>query len=172
MLNKKVKVCFIFALLLSIGFPCGIVMIILHKSASNLATFVLILGIVLTAVGFYGMPLLWVKYGELKTKQKLLNQIVIDNLQEVDYLAKINNCDNQQMISRLHDLINNRYLTGYQIVDDKYIVKQSSKTITKDDAMQLSGQTQYLECKGCGATVALQKDEKTYCPYCGRVVSK
>lgn len=168
MINKKVGICFAFALLLTIGFPCGIVLIILCYSTPLLLTF----GIILTVLGFYGAPMLWVKFGEYKSKQKICNQIVLDNLHEVEYLAKLNSVDNQVMLDKLRDLITNRYLVGYEIVDDKYIVKQTEKAITKNEALTLAGKTAIVPCKGCGAPVEMVEGEKVFCPYCGRPINK
>lgn len=168
MINKQVKVCFVFALLFSTCFPCGVLLIVFKYSNP----IILALGIVVTVLGFYGTPLMWIKFGELKSIQNICNQIVLDNLQEVNYLAKINNVDEKVMLKKLHNLITKRYLIGYEIVDDKYIVKQAETHLTKNDAMRLAEKTSSFVCQGCGASVEIVDSEETFCSYCGRPINK
>lgn len=168
MLKRKISLTFVFALLLSVGFPCGIVLIVMFARQPLLLT----LGIVLAVLGFYGMPILWLHYAKLKSDKKLCEKIQLDNLQEINYLAQLNNVDEDAMINRLYELINKRYLLGYEIVDNKFIVKQSEKTISKTEALRQARDTETIVCKGCGAPVEIVDGEKIFCPYCGRPLNK
>lgn len=168
MLKRKIALTFIFALLLSVGFPCGIVMIVMFARQPWLLT----LGIVLAVLGFYCMPILWLHYAKLKSDKKLCEKIQLDNLQEINYLAQLNNVDEDAMINRLCELINKRYLLGYEIVDNKFIVKQSEKRISKSEALRQARDTETIVCKGCGAPVEIVAGEKIFCPYCGRPLNK
>ena len=168
MLKRKIVFTFVFALLLSVGFPCGIVLIIMFARQPLLLT----LGIVLTVIGFYGMPILWLHYANLKSMQKICEQIKLDNLQEISYLAKINNTNEEQMVNKICELINKRYLSGYEIVDNKYVVKQTEKSISKNEALRQARNTETIVCKGCGAPVEIVSGEKTFCPYCERPLNK
>ena len=53
--------CLLAAILLSVALPAGILMIIFGATGQRyvLMTF----GIVFTVAGFYGMPMVWVRYG-------------------------------------------------------------------------------------------------------------
>lgn len=168
MINKKIAICFIFSLILTIGFPVGIVLI----CVANKYPIGLISGIILTAVGFYGMPLLWLKFANLNSQKKLCNLIVKENIQEISALAKINNVDNAQIIAKVNELINNRYLSGYEIVDDKFVVKTSNKVITRTEAERITKNTSTIVCPGCGAPVEVVEGQKMLCPYCGRPMNK
>lgn len=168
MLKRKIITTFVFALLLTFGFPGGIVLIVMFARQPMLLT----LGIVLTVLGFYGMPVLWLHYANLKSMQKVCDQIKLDNLQEISYLAKINNLNEEQMINKICELINKRYLLGYEIVDNKYVVKQTEKKLTKTDALRQARETATIVCAGCGAPVEVVAGEKVFCPYCGRPLNK
>lgn len=168
MLKRKIIFSFIFALLLSVGLPCGIVLIVMFARQPILLT----VGIVLTVLGFYGMPILWLHFAKLKSQQKICEQIKLDNLQEISYIAKINNTDQEKMLNDIYELINKRYLLGFEIVDGKYIVKQTEKNITKNEALRQARHTETVMCKGCGAAIEIVAGEKTFCPYCGRPLNK
>lgn len=172
MINKKVRTYFVFSLLLSVGFPAGILSIIFSRTMPHPSTALLVVGIVLTVLGFYGMPLLWVKFGELKGKQKFCNQIKIDNVQSIETLAKLNNVEQDVMLKTVRGLIAERLLTGYEIVDDTFVVPSQCKVITKQDAVKISGKAITLSCAGCGAPVEFVEGEKLVCPYCGRAIKK
>ena len=172
MINKKIVIYLMFSMLLSIGFPVGIMSIIFSRIMPQPSTALLVIGIVLTVLGFYGMPMLWVKFGELKGKQKLCNQIKIDNVQSIETLAKLNNVEQDTMLKTVRSLIAERLLTGYEIVDDAYVVPSQGKVITKQDAVKIAGKSITLSCAGCGAPVEFVEGEKLVCPYCGRAIKK
>ena len=60
-LKKSMRRCLLAAILLSVALPAGILMIIFGATGQRyvLMTF----GIVFTVAGFYGMPMVWVRYG-------------------------------------------------------------------------------------------------------------
>ncbi len=138
-------------------------MIILGAKSS---TAILVCGIILCVMGFYGCPILWINYGEMKIKKSIRDQIVLDNIQEIDKLASLNNKNVDTMVSVVNHLISKRYLTGYEIIDKKYVVKSQNKTLSKAEILK-----QTVMCNGCGAKVEVVGNEKTNCPYCGYVLN-
>ncbi len=172
-INKKITLNLIFGTLFSIGFPVGILLIIFHTKVNGIgSTLLLVLGIILVAVGFYGAPMIWIKYGENRANKRICQQITLDNNQEIEYLAQINNVSSENMLKKIQELITQRLLTGYEIVDNKYVVPKGKNTISKDEALELSGKLETVTCKGCGAEIEIVGGKKTYCKYCGKLVNK
>lgn len=167
-MKKKVTIKFIIALLFSIAFPCGIALLISNSSSSAGIG----IGSVLIVLGFYGSPFAWIAFGNIKTKYNLCKLVIDENIQDVEEMAKLKNEKPETTLKHLKALINSRYLQGYKIVDDKYIVKNDSKTLTQQELLRLNKKVDVLECSGCGAPVETFEGEKTICPYCGRPVKK
>ena len=168
MLNKKIRLYFILALVFAIGFPCGVLLIIFNNAFKIPSAVVLTFGIILCVLGFYVMPMMWINYANLKKKRAICNQIQLDNVQEIAYLAKINNMGEEQMLNELRGLIADRYLAGYSIVDDKFITPSTNEKLTQEQAEALSRNTKTISCSGCGAPVEIVDGKKGNCPYCGR----
>ena len=167
-MKKKIIISFILAMLLSVALPVGVVVTIAFASKPLLLS----LGIVLIAVGFYGCPFAWMHFANLKTKQNLCTLVIDENIQDVEELARLKNVDMEEMLKQLKELINGRYLQGYIIVEDKYIVKNNSKTLTQQELVHKNKKLDVLTCTGCGAPVETFEGEKSVCPYCGRAIKK
>lgn len=167
-MKKKVFKSFIIAMLFSIAFPVGIMLTIFGASKPAFLS----IGVVLIAAGFYGSPFAWISFGNLKTKQNLCNLVIEENIQDVEELARLKNEKPETTLKHLKELINGRYLQGYKIVDDKYIVKNDSKTLTQQELIHRNKKVEVLACGGCGAPVEAFEGEKTICPYCGRPIKK
>lgn len=60
-----VKSVLIVSLVLTIMLPAGILMIIFGAGKNTL---MFVFGIVFTVAGFYGAPIIWIKYGDCKRK--------------------------------------------------------------------------------------------------------
>ena len=171
-LNKKLILDLVFGIIFSIGFPAGILLIIFNSKVAGVGGIImLVCGILLVVVGFYGTPMIWINYGELRHTKKICQQITLDNTQEIKYLAEINNMQTDSMLKKVQELITKRYLIGYEIIDNSYVVPKGNKTISKDEALELSGQLRTVNCKGCGAEVEVLANKKTFCPYCGKLVN-
>lgn len=172
-INKKLTVSLIMGIIFSIGFPVGIILIVFHNKVSGIgSTLLLVLGIILVVLGFYGAPMVWIMYGETKSKKRICQQITLDNNQEIKYLAEINNIPTENMLKKVQELINQRLLTGYEIVDNKFVVPKGKNTLSKDEALELSGKLETVTCKGCGAEIEIVGGKKTYCKYCGKLVNR
>ncbi len=77
-LNKSIRLYFWFLLVLSVGFPAGILGIIFGATKDLIA--LLVAGIVFTVLGFYLMPILWLKYAERRQDRGLYCMIVQDGI--------------------------------------------------------------------------------------------
>lgn len=100
----------IFALLLSIGFVLGILGIIF--GAVNGMTWLLVIGIIATVMGFYGAPLVWIRYGEQSSYLAVLECIEIDNIFVLDDIANNLGKKPREILGRVNYLISKRYLTA------------------------------------------------------------
>ena len=169
MLKKKIVLTFLFALLLSVALPAGILCIIFGATADPTNVPLLVGGIVMTVAGFYGMPILWISYGNLRRQQSVLHQICEDHVQEIAALAANNGKQEKEMLETVRTLISKRYLTGYEIVSDKYVVPMQTRPLSKDDILEQNGEVTVTvgRCEGCGALLETSGNKKTYCPYCG-----
>lgn len=171
MISNKIKTIFCFALISTILFPIGILLIVFCGALPLGKGLSLALGIIFVVLGFYGAPILWINFGDLKTKQNLCRQIVDDGIQDIEALSKLYNIDTNTMKNKISEVINKRYLTGYEIVG-KFVVPVKQKKLTKQDALTISGKSERKICPGCGAPVEVIEGEKTVCKYCGATVTK
>ncbi len=160
-INQKIRLLFFFALGLSIGFPAGIVGIVL--GAKNDIVAVLVCGIVLTVAGFYVMPILWVRYGEKRRDRTILHMVLDEHIYTVGDLARQTGYTEQVVRDKLKRMLLSRELTGYLLVDDvlelNTNVKQTART------------RQTKKCENCGATMGFD-GVKFVCEYCGTVTKE
>lgn len=143
--------------------PCGIVLLVMGAKTSSA---MLVCGIIMCVLGFYGSPIMWINFGNLKTKKSIRDQIVLDNTQEIEKLAQTFGKETSTMLNEVNDLISKRYLTGYEIINKKYIVPKQNKTLSKAEILK-----QTVICQSCGAKVEVVGNEKTNCPYCNHVLN-
>ena len=169
MLNKKIQIYLIVSILFSIMLPAGIIMIIFGAKSSS---FMLVFGICFCVFGFYGTPLLWSNYGNLKTMKTLYDQITLDNIQEISKLAQLNNKKEEQIINEIKHLIFKRYLVGYEIYENKFVVPYKNKKMTENEILAKNGEVNVVTCNGCGAKVDILGTKASKCPYCGTTVTK
>mgnify|MGYP007047908083 CR=1 FL=1 len=165
MIDKKVTRYLCFSLLFTAFLPVGVFLIIFGATKSSI---LLTIGIILAVLGFYGCPMLWVKYGEMKTYQNACNQITRNNIQTIEELATINNQKPEDALKAVQYLIAQGYLLGYEIVGGKYIVPKDKKVLSKNELLEKEGYVKTGVCLGCGAPIEMIGDAKPKCLYCGR----
>lgn len=160
-INKKKKLLAL-ALILTIGFPVGIVMTIL--CATNKIWILMAVGIVLIVGGFYVAPICWVKYAEMNKTITLLKGIEQQNLYTVRELATYTTSNEKTTIARIQSAINSGYLENYLFVDNQRLELIRAR---KQELHKVS-----FKCDNCGALVfADQKASNAQCEYCGKVFS-
>lgn len=152
----------ILAIALSIGFVVGIPLIIVGAMKMKL---LMVLGIVLIVLGFYGAPMAWVSFGNLVSEKSVYFAIVEDNLLSTNDIAGNLGTKPEDIKQKINHLLQNRYLTGYKLEEDGKITKlKNQKTETKEIKLK--------KCPNCGANLTETKDHKYNCKYCGTSFDK
>ena len=173
MINKKYVAYLISSIVLTAMLPIGIVLIVLNaKHSSTLQTILFVLGIVFTVAGFYGSPVCWSAFGNIKSEKLICDQIKNDNVQSVKTLAELNHKEFDVMLKTVQGLMSKRFLTGYEIVDGQFIVPKTNKTLSRNEILEQTGQVVTGVCSGCGASYEIIGNNKTYCQYCGKRLIK
>lgn len=111
-----------------------------------------VIGIVLTVVGFYGSPLMWVRFADLRACGGVYGLITEDGLRSVSAIAGTLGQPVEKVRKTLTQLTSRRYLTGY-VYDG-------------GDTLSESGDGGRLKCPDCGAPLTPDGDGYR-CQYCG-----
>jgi len=168
MLNKKIINLLILSIIFSIFLPLGIFLIVFGSTNDSSAS--LVIGIVMCVLSFYGAPFLWMGFSENKRKKNLCDQIELDNIQEIEKLASINNKSFQQTLNDVKSLISKRYLQNFEIYNDKFIIPKQNKILSEDEILKKNGDIFVKTCSGCGAKVDIIGNQSSKCPYCGATI--
>lgn len=155
-LSLHLNVVFFASLFISVLFVAGIPCIPIGAKKS---TFLMVFGIVGTAVGFYGTPLMWVYYGSLKKSMTVLEQIFVNGVTNVIKLASVNNLPEVQMRSKLNYMIRRGYLTDVIIVQDQIVSTSEGKIQVETTTAET------VSCPYCNAKVKVFNG-KGVCEYC------
>lgn len=152
------KICsLICALIISVMFVVGIVMIPVFAGRLEL----LILGIVFTVVGFYGTPLIWIKFGNdiqvARVVDAVLEEKLLSNREISQYLQK----DEKLVKSMITTAIKKKYLTGFLYDGVTLSLNEKKRQIGKKNN----------KCENCCGLME-ELDDAFYCPYCGSKIKK
>ncbi len=154
-LNNHIRLLFFLSLGSSIGFPLGVLGIVF--GAVNGIIPLLVIGIVLAVIGFYGMPLLWIKYADRRHDRTILLMIENEYLYTVSGLARQTGFSENDVRTRIKKMILSRVLVGYLFEDD------TLRLNTNSPQMGNAGRTRPCEC--CGAIMRFE-DHSFICDYC------
>lgn len=158
-INKDVNKYFWISLIASVLFVVGIPMIVLF--AGKIWP-LMALGIVFVVFGFYGMPLLWIKYGELRRMRRVVDAINNEHLlsnKEISMQLQISERDAKAIVTKA---INKQYITGF-LYDGNLLTpnnKQAPKRIEQPS-----------KCGNCGGKMQ-DLGDMWHCPYCGTDFTK
>lgn len=159
-IDKDIKSKLTISIIASILFVVGIPIIIF--SAINSFWFGLVIGIIFVVFGFYGMPLLWVSFGNLKSLKRVVDAVMEENLTTISQIASQLQINEKTAKSYVTQAINKKYIYGYLF--DGTTLTPNDKTPPKKKIIQ-------NKCNNCGGVL-----EKTvdgfYCPYCGSSFEK
>lgn len=158
-ITVKLRILFFSAILSSICFVAGIPMIIL--GASNGITPLTVTGIVLTAVDFYAMPILWVNYGGKRVWRRVLIAVLSENILTVSGLSAQLALPEEEVRKILQGCVQQCYLTGY-LFDGELLTLNTNKN--PQDRILVA------ECESCGAQITYRPGETPVCPYCGSTI--
>ncbi len=153
--NKTVRLYFFFALGLSIGFPLGVLGIIF--GAINDIIPLLVFGIILAVLGFYAMPILWIKYAEHRSDRTLLSIIENEYIYTVSALADHTGYNEETVRTKIKRLIFKRALIGYIFNGDELVLNTNENPAEKTMPTR--------KCESCGATM-IYDGNKYKCEYC------
>lgn len=149
--------CLFTALLMSVLFVAGIPGIVL-SAGKNVP--VMVISIVCVVLGFYVMPLVWIKYGGLCSMHRVLRAIERENLYTVKEISSHLKLGDKRTVELIDKMIFKEYLTGYQFIANERLVLNENK--------KLAPSIDTLTCRYCGAKFTVQGKEGA-CPYCGSV---
>ena len=162
-IDQSIRILFIFALVWSILMVVGVPLIVFGASKPDwlpIPTFFFILGIIFSGGGFYGVPLLWVAYGNERANRRLVFAVTQENLLTVPLLAAQLQLPAEQVRERLTLCIQKLYITGYFF---------DGETLTLNTRTAPSEEILVAECESCGARLEYHPGETPTCPYCGTV---
>ena len=149
---------FCIAMLLIVGFVDGIPMIVF--GAVDGITALLVIGIILTVLGFYGAPVAWVQYSNQSMHGAVLAAIEDEGLGSVSAIAAHLGKNEKNIRAGVDYLISHGCLKGYVLDAEGGISRSAPK---QGDYIDLG------KCPNCNASLVLREGE-IGCPYCGTVV--
>lgn len=160
-LRKRQNKILAIALTMSILFVVGIPAIVL--GATNQIWIVMVLGIIFTVGGFYGMPLIWISYGSGFSMLRIVELVERDNVYSVAEIAKQVNAKPNEVMEKIRKALEKRYIEGFLIGEDGWLrlnenVRQQRTKVA-------------VKCHNCGATVIVEETQAD-CPYCGSLVTR
>lgn len=154
-LGKNTRKILIAALVVTIAFVAGIPGIVL--SAVYGIPLLLAFCIACVGGGFYGMPFLWISYGNFVSLKRLMVAVDVENIYKVEDLASHLSKTPAEIREKLKYGIHKRYITDYLLVDDALVLNENRKQRKK-----IAGN----QCRNCGAALVMT-DNGLVCPYCG-----
>ena len=154
-LNKKINTLLALGIIFAVGFVVGIPVLVL--SAINSFWIGLVLGIITTACGFYGTPLVFVAMASSKQLKRVLDAITEENLYSVQEIASHLQLSEKEIREKIFCAINKKYLLGY-VFDGANLTPNNPKI---NKSLQ-----SVIKCPNCGAPLHKVTDGKV-CPYCG-----
>ena len=155
-LKKTIILNFVWAVILTIFLPSGILCVIFGAIKHLIP--LIIVGILAIILGFYVMPILWIKFAENKQLNMILSAIEDDNIYQVTMLSEQFNRNKTEIIKAINTLIQKRYLTGYLFIEKDHLELNNNKK-----------QIISSKCPNCGSTFSSKND---ICEYCGYKINK
>ncbi len=159
-LNKTIRFMFFLSLGLSIGFPLGVLGIIF--GAINKIIPLLVIGIIFAVLGFYVMPIMWVKYADFRHDRTLFSIIETERIYTVSALAQQTGYTEKDVRFRILRLIHARVLVGYIFENDTLIPNDREEAVPEKEIKSTK------ICERCGAPMPYD-GEKYKCEYCGYI---
>ena len=119
-IKKTKNNLFLIALMMSILFVPGILMIIF--GFINHIIFIGVIGIIIVVIDFYGLPIVWMRFGEYNYYYRLFYQITVEKINYVTLLAQTNQRKKDKLLADIHFLIGKGYLTNYILKDNERLI--------------------------------------------------
>lgn len=109
-IDIKTRRTLLWAIFLSVGFPLGIAMTVIGFTKGQSFRAMGIVGIILIVMGFYGAPMVWIHFGQLKYFSRLKAQIVGDGIKSVKMLAEVHNRNPEVVANDVKTMVQKGYL--------------------------------------------------------------
>ncbi len=155
-IKNKLIVCIVATILFIVGIP------IIIFSAINSFWIGLVLGIIFVVFGFYGAPLLWVGFGNLKSLKRVVDAVMEENLTTTKEIAGQLQMNEKTAKGYITQGINKRYISGY--IFNGEVLTPNDKNPPKKKVIQ-------NKCSNCGGVLE-QTSYGFYCPYCSSKFEK
>lgn len=155
------KKLLILSITLSILLVVGIVCLVFGSTNLNSGggwIFIFTIGIILTAICFYGTPICWVIYSEKASLKSLYEIITVDKILNVKTLSNNLNRSERIIANQISKLIKHRYLVGYEFADKKELKPIKIENISKKSVVN-------KKCPNCGANLKIE-NKTAVCDYC------
>ncbi len=155
-MKKKINLLLFFGILSAILLVGGIPLIVIGAGNN---TFLLVTGIILTAVDFYACPILFSAYGSALSLNYTVQCILTEHIYNVNDIAVQTGKPKEIVRKDIRAAIEKRYITGLLFDGEKLVYNNNAKAV---------GTIIRAKCSECGAPVDYYADEPNpTCPYCG-----
>lgn len=178
-IEKKYKATLLTALLLSVMLPVGIVVLVLGATLfDKINVFMLVAGIVMTAAGFYGTPMVWsMSFPGVRRMRTVFYMVDGKTQVGINEIAGATGLKPKEVPAVVRKLIAGRFIIGYSMdtaLTVVYDVEKMKDAGAAVNAGALSGNAvrrrkTTVQCPGCGGD-AEALDGIAKCPYCGKLI--
>lgn len=159
-ISADLKSKLIWSVVITCALIVGIPLLIL--GAVKGVWFLLAFGIACAVVGFYGTPLMWVSYAELRALKRVVDAVMEEHLNTVSEISSHLVLSERVAKQSVTKAINKKYITGYIFDGEKLVPNE--KQAPKKKLVQ-------TKCANCGGS--LKEEQNTYvCEYCGSIFNK
>lgn len=168
-IKKTKNNLFFISLIMSILFIPGILMIIF--GFINHIIYIGVIGIIIVVIDFYGLPILWMRFGEYNYYYRLFYQITIEKINYVTLLAQTNQRKKDKLLADINFLIGKGYLTNYILKDNERLIDISQVDDKSEYIASFMDDIKIIKCPNCGAMCKIS-DHINRCNYCGTLSDK
>lgn len=166
-IKKALRRSLFFGILAAVLFVAGIPMIVIGASRAGESALWWIMaapGIAFVVFGFYGSAFIWIFYGSLRGRYRIVCAVENERLYSVQEIAQQLGMREKEVRSRLTVCFSKGYLAGY---------KREGDRILPNATVAFSERTLEGVCPNCGGKVVYKlTDARPVCPYCGSVYKK
>lgn len=152
--RKALKKSLILALILTFALPVGGLMLGVGLGIGQPGVWAV--GIALMVAGFYGCPIGWVSYGNVRTLYRVVSAIVEEHLYSVREVASQLSLSEKEVRDRLDKCFQKRLLVGF---------KREGDTLVLNENAALEAREKVAQCPSCGAKFTYT-GHNPRCPYC------
>ena len=160
-IDQSIRTLFIFALVWSILMVVGVPLIIFGASKPDwlpIPTFFFILGIIFSGGGFYGVPLLWVAYGNKRDLRGYVYAVEVLELRDVKGLASHLRRPEEEVRVKLDICLTKGYLPT--------LIRDGDRLVEPTPRKKPEEAIHDVVCPCCNAHFTYRGD-RGVCPYCG-----